>query len=105
MLLLQLLSADGELGEVVENLAGLKIALVRRYRTIYSVRRTSGWGLPCSCALIDQGRMGLPYFWRISFVIMEYKSSESINKPSMSKRHARMRGRLSTESIHVQVRP
>lgn len=36
---------------------------------------------------------------------MEYKSSESINKPSMSKRHARMRGRLSSESIDVQVRP
>lgn len=36
---------------------------------------------------------------------MVYKSSESINKPSMSKRHARMRGRLSRESIDVQVRP
>lgn len=36
---------------------------------------------------------------------MVYKSSESINKPSMSKRHARMRGRLSMVSIDVQVRP
>lgn len=36
---------------------------------------------------------------------MVYKSSESINKPSMSKRHARMRGRLSNESIDVQMRP
>ena len=56
--------------------------------------RTSGWGRPCSWALIDQGRLGFPYIWSTSLVIWVYRSSESIKRPSMSKRHARMRGVL-----------
>lgn len=61
---------------------------------------TSGCGRPCSWALIDQGSEGLPYIARTSFVIMVYLSSESINRPSMSKRHARMRGSLIYLSIY-----
>lgn len=40
------------------------------------------------------GRSGLPYFRRVSLVHTVYKSSESIKRPSMSKRHARTGGSL-----------
>jgi len=54
---------------------------------------TSGPGRPCICALMFQGRSGLPYSWSSSLVQIVYKSSESMSSPSMSKRQARMGGR------------
>jgi hypothetical protein len=41
-----------------------------------------------------QGRSGLPYFRRVSLVHTVYRSSESIKRPSISKRHARTGGGL-----------
>jgi hypothetical protein len=41
-----------------------------------------------------QGRSGLPYFRRVSLVHTVYRSSESIKRPSMSKRHALIAGGL-----------
>jgi hypothetical protein len=46
-----------------------------------------------------QGRSGLPYFRRVSLVHTVYRSSESIKRPSMSKRHARMAGGLCLVSV------
>lgn len=39
------------------------------------------------------GRSGRPYSRRTSFVQIVYRSSESMRRPSMSKRHARIAGR------------
>lgn len=56
--------------------------------------RTVGPGRPWSWALMCHGRLGLPYSLRTSLVHMVYLSSESIKRPSMSKRHALMVGSL-----------
>jgi hypothetical protein len=46
-----------------------------------------------------QGRSGLPYFRKVSLVHTVYRSSESIKRPSMSKRHARIAGGLCLVSV------
>lgn len=51
-------------------------------------------GRPCIFALIDHGIGSRPYFARIVLVHIVYLSSESIRRPSMSKRHARTGGKL-----------
>lgn len=43
---------------------------------------------------MDHGSIGFPNSWRMELVISVYLSSESIRRPSMSKRQARTRGRL-----------
>ena len=51
-------------------------------------------GRPCNFALMDQGKGGLLYLERMALVQMVYLSSESRRSPSMSKRQARIGGRL-----------
>lgn len=51
-------------------------------------------GRPCSCALIDHGIGGLPYFASIILSQIVYLSSESIINPSISSRQARTGGKL-----------
>ena len=63
-------------------------------RLVCAVFHTSGPGRPCNCALIFHGRSGLPYSCKISFVHIVYRSSESMSRPSISKRQARIGGRL-----------
>lgn len=68
------------------------LSSARRLITGVGCSPTSGPGRPCSWALMFQGRSGFPYFRNVSLVHSVYRSSESIKRPSMSKRHARMAG-------------
>lgn len=99
----------GELGPVEEDFAGLEskaegkvlvwgmcmmMMMMMRRREEKRGVRTVGPGRPWSWALMCHGRLGLPYSLRTSLVHMVYLSSESIKRPSMSKRHALMVGSL-----------
>jgi hypothetical protein len=65
------------------------------------VIHTSGPGRPCSCDLMFHGSSGLPNSRRTSFVQIVYLSSESMRRPSMSKRHARMTGRFDFGDVFI----
>lgn len=89
------LAGYGKLGPVLKDLAGLQESACGQENVGFGLwGRTVGPGLPCICALMFHGRSGFPYSRKTAFVQMVYLSSESIRRPSMSKRQARMAGSL-----------
>ena len=66
--------------------------------------RTSWPGRPCIWALILHGSEGLPHWSKMMLLQSVEMSSESIRSPSMSKRQARIAGKLHVVDQRTECR-